>query len=88
MLSWSLFWLALGAMLGLLYQHRARIRRAYRSWRAASRGHAICTGCDHEIDEAWCHCGEATEQHTAYSGHSPVPMGCRCHEDRGEEMRA
>lgn len=82
---WMVLLIGVGFALGSL---RKRLRRAYRSWRAARRGLTICRWCDCEIDEAWCHCGSATERHTAYSGHSPVPMGCRCHEDRGEEISA
>jgi len=38
-----------------------------------------CSYCYSEIDPNTCHCGSATEDHTAYSGHNPVPMGCICH---------
>lgn len=84
-----MLWMFLGSAIAVAFLAlRKRVHRAYRSWRAAAAGRTICRWCDHEIDEAWCHCGSAVEQHTAYSGHSPVPMGCRCHEDRGEEIPA
>lgn len=85
---WSLSWIAAGIALGLLYQHRKRLRRAYRSWRASRRECQICPGCDNEIMMDWCWCGASPDSHSAFSGHSPVPAGCRCHEDRGEEISA
>lgn len=42
-------------------------------------GHAICPGCEQQIDTDMCHCGSATDAHTLDDGHTPVPMGCICH---------
>lgn len=39
-----------------------------------------CANCNSEIDPTMCHCGETTDAHNQGSGHSPVAMGCRCHE--------
>lgn len=47
---------------------------------AAYEGRRVCPGCDHEIDEETCWCGEDSASHNQRSGHSPVPMGCRCHD--------
>lgn len=38
-----------------------------------------CLGCQAEIDEETCWCGDPTDAHGYTSGHSPVPMGCVCH---------
>lgn len=43
-----------------------------------SNSHVTCTGCNCEIDTDTCHCGTAMGKHSAYDGHSPVPMGCEC----------
>ncbi len=40
----------------------------------------ICPGCKREIDPDTCHCGTAVSDHNQGSGHSPVSMGCSCHE--------
>lgn len=38
----------------------------------------ICSGCKQPIDPEVCWCGEYADDHNEGSGHSPVPMGCRC----------
>lgn len=43
-----------------------------------------CTHCGHEIDPTVCHCGDAIDG-TWHDGHSPVPMGCRCHDLDNED---
>lgn len=41
----------------------------------------FCPGCKAEIDPEWCWCGDLVPAHNPYnSGHSPVPMGCVCHQ--------
>ena len=40
----------------------------------------LCQYCKSEIDPDVCHCGTLTNEHTFYDGHSPVPMGCICHQ--------
>lgn len=37
-----------------------------------------CTGCGNEIDPDVCHCGDPMKSHSAYCGHTPVPIGCDC----------
>ena len=42
-------------------------------------GFSICSGCEKEIDEEVCHCGNLIEFHNVFNdGHSGVPMGCVC----------
>lgn len=43
----------------------------------------LCPGCHAEIDESVCCCGSSTASHNQSDGHSPVPMGCVCHQERG-----
>lgn len=46
----------------------------------------VCSGCNQEIDEDTCHCGEAVSAHNQGSGHSPVAMGCECHMERSLKL--
>lgn len=40
-----------------------------------------CRGCKQDIDPTECHCGEVIDPRgSVHEGHTPVPMGCRCHE--------
>lgn len=39
-----------------------------------------CSGCEREISNEVCHCGEYFEDHGRSDlPHAPVPMGCVCH---------
>jgi hypothetical protein len=38
-----------------------------------------CPECGEEIDSDYCWCGDPTTKHSIVSGHTPVPMGCKCH---------
>ncbi len=44
-----------------------------------------CPGCGNEIDPDCCGCGSPMDGHTMLDGHSPVPMGCDCMRDSGNE---
>lgn len=47
----------------------------------------VCSGCGHEVDPDWCHCGDAISDHNGMShNHSPVPMGCQCGRESGESQ--
>lgn len=37
-----------------------------------------CRFCHEEIEHDLCWCGDFIDDHDAWCGHSPVPMGCRC----------
>lgn len=49
--------------------------------RAAAR-REVCAGCGKEIDPETCGCGSPID-HSAWEGHSPIPMGCECGRDLG-----
>jgi hypothetical protein len=42
----------------------------------------VCEGCGREIDPDYCGCGDPINDHSMYSGHSPIPMGCECGRDK------
>lgn len=62
---------------------RAMAQRELERREVADDGHDICWWCGAEIDPATCHCGSDINAHNYGSGHSPVPMGCVCHERGG-----
>ncbi len=38
-----------------------------------------CKGCEREISDDTCHCGDYFDDHGGWDSHAPVPMGCVCH---------
>jgi hypothetical protein len=46
-------------------------------------GRPKCDGCHQEIDPDCCCCGAPINGY--HDNHSPVPMGCQCFRDKGEE---
>ena len=42
----------------------------------------VCLGCNKEIDEDVCWCGQSTDEHSAYDNHGFIPMGCECYMEK------
>lgn len=38
----------------------------------------ICMGCENEIDEEVCCCGDLIRPGYGHDNHNPVPLGCTC----------
>lgn len=45
-------------------------------WETEDQGMEKCEGCNQQVDENTCWCGDDMNSHT---DHTPVPMGCVCH---------
>lgn len=47
-------------------------------------GHAICGGCNQEIDPECCGCGDTKKDHGSpmLVGHNFIPMGCDCYRNK------
>lgn len=44
----------------------------------------FCAGCKQEIDPTVCGCG-MTIDGSNHEGHNPIPMGCICYRDKGNQ---